>query len=190
MIRIIDPSGYRTSGWPGGKTTELYIYPEDASYSGRNFDFRISTATVETEESAFTKLEGVRRQLAVLEGEMKLVFNGGREISLKPYEVCAFDGGWDTRSYGKVKDFNLMVARGNGTLAVRSVPGTYEGLYSGGKRFLYCPAGDICVKSGNESYFLKAGYTLLLEEEAAGTVFIIENRAGTGLKLFDIHIGG
>lgn len=50
-IKIIDESQFSTSVWSGGKTTEMYLYPQDASYKERNFLFRISSATVEDETS-------------------------------------------------------------------------------------------------------------------------------------------
>ena len=62
-----------TIRWSGGLSTELYIFPEDSEYVERNFKYRLSTATVEIEQSVFTPLPGVDRTLMVLEGEMKLV---------------------------------------------------------------------------------------------------------------------
>lgn len=100
---------YKTSGWSGGSTTELYLYPEDGDYAKRDFKIRVSSAAVETEESHFTSLPGVRRNLMILEGEMKLVHNGTNAREMKPYDIDTFLGSWDTVSYGKVRDFNLMV---------------------------------------------------------------------------------
>lgn len=108
-VEIRRQEQYKTSGWSGGSTTELYLYPEDGDYAKRDFQIRISSATVETEESHFTSLPGVRRNLMVLEGEMKLVHNGMDVREMKPYDIDAFLGSWDTISYGKVRDFNLMI---------------------------------------------------------------------------------
>ena len=100
---------YKTSSWSGGTTTELYLYPEDGDYAKREFKIRISSATVEAEESHFTSLPGIQRNLMILEGEMRLVHNNERAREMKPYDIDTFSGGWDTVSYGKVRDFNLMV---------------------------------------------------------------------------------
>ena len=60
-IRHLTPADYRTSCWSGGTTTEIFIWPEDADYAARRFAVRISSATVELEESDFTALPGVTR---------------------------------------------------------------------------------------------------------------------------------
>lgn len=101
-----------TTKWSGGETTELYIYPENAQYKTGNYLFRLSTATVEVEESTFTPLSGVDRTLMVLEGEMKLVHEGYHEALLVPLETDQFKGDWITRSEGKCVDFNLMCKEG------------------------------------------------------------------------------
>jgi environmental stress-induced protein Ves len=73
-IQIMTIEHYKNSdliinNWSGGITTQLAIYPKDANYKKQNFQFRISTATVEIEESVFTKLPGVSRKLMILNGE-------------------------------------------------------------------------------------------------------------------------
>ena len=42
------------SQWTGGKTTQLAISPKEAVYADREFLWRLSSATVELEESDFT----------------------------------------------------------------------------------------------------------------------------------------
>lgn len=107
-FKILKESDYVTTKWSGGDTTQLYIYPEDGNYAERNFLFRLSTATVTSEKSVFTKLEGVSRKLMVLSGEVKLEHKGKYSKVLKEFEHDSFMGEWDTTSYGKVIDFNLM----------------------------------------------------------------------------------
>ena len=107
---IITPAEFRTSQWTGGQTTELFIYPEGSDFQSRDFGFRISSATVELEETTFTPLPGFSRILMVLEGELKLVHEGRHEVMLEPLDAVAFDGSWVTRSYGKVRDFNLIMS--------------------------------------------------------------------------------
>ena len=67
-INIKGPEEYTVSQWAGGATTQLYIYPEHADYSRRDFIFRLSSATVECERSEFTSLPEVDRILMVLRG--------------------------------------------------------------------------------------------------------------------------
>lgn len=111
-FKILKESDYTTTKWSGGDTTQLYIYPECGNYAERNFLFRLSSATVTDEKSAFTKLEGVSRKLMVLSGEMKLEHKGRYSKVLKEFEQDSFMGNWDTVSYGKVIDFNLMTRDG------------------------------------------------------------------------------
>ena len=110
--RLIKEDDYMTTEWSGGKTTQLYIYPEGSNYKEFNFKFRLSSATVELEESEFTKLKGVNRFITPLDNELKLTHNHKEYINLKPFEVYEFDGGIDTTSYGMVRDFNLMLRNG------------------------------------------------------------------------------
>ena len=107
---IIRSNVQKTSLWSGGKTTEIFIYPETADYGKRDFDVRISTATVEAESSTFTQLPDYERYLMILEGELRLKHDEGDWIYLKPYSVDQFGGGQHTVSEGKVRDFNVMVS--------------------------------------------------------------------------------
>ncbi|MBL4935043.1 HutD family protein [Clostridium sp. YIM B02515] len=111
-LKILKKADFTTTKWSGGDTTQLYIYPEDGSYTERNFLFRLSSATVTDEKSTFTKLDGVSRKLMVLAGEMKLEHLGRYSKVLREFEQDSFMGDWDTASYGKVIDFNLMTKEG------------------------------------------------------------------------------
>lgn len=111
-IRILKAVDFNTSEWSGGKTTQLFIYPEDSNYIDRDFKARISSATVELEESNFTKLEGINRFITPLDNSLKLTHDGEVFTNLEPFEIYEFEGDVDTISYGKVRDFNLMLANG------------------------------------------------------------------------------
>lgn len=112
ITKLIKEDDYITTEWSGGKTTQLFIYPEDSNYKELNFKFRLSSATVELDKSEFTKLEGIDRFITPLDNELKLTHNHKDYINLKPFEVYKFDGGINTTSYGKVRDFNLMLMNG------------------------------------------------------------------------------
>ena len=107
-MQLIPKSAQTTSNWSGGTTTQLFIYPPEASYAARNFLFRISTATVETETSTFTDLTGFNRILLLLNGELSITHNNHQTHYLKPYQPHSFDGGWHTTAEGKVTDFNVI----------------------------------------------------------------------------------
>ena len=104
---------FSVSAWSGGQTKELAIYPRGQKYIDREFIWRLSSATIETEESDFTRLPDYDRVLMVLDGEVVLEYNGERVAKLKTLEQDSFDGAWKTKSYGRITDFNLMVRKGN-----------------------------------------------------------------------------
>ena len=60
----------QTSAWRGGTTTQLAIFPKEAVYKKLDFFFRISTATINVEESTFTNLPNVNRVIMILKGEL------------------------------------------------------------------------------------------------------------------------
>ena len=109
-ITVIDRSSIVESKWGGGVTYQLYIAPDGASYAERRFDFRISTAVVELEESAFTPLPGVTRYLTPLgKNGFRLAINGAHPVELAFGEVLRFSGDDDITCYGSGQDLNLML---------------------------------------------------------------------------------
>ncbi len=114
----IPTQNFKTTTWSGGTTTELFIYPATANYQQRDFDFRISTAKVEVEQSDFTALPGYSRKLMVLEGAVTLSHQGHHSKKLYKFEVDEFEGDWKTTSKGRCVDFNLMTKTGiNGSIS-------------------------------------------------------------------------
>jgi environmental stress-induced protein Ves len=111
-INIFKAADFKTTKWSGGSTTELYIYPSISNFAAGNFNFRISSATVEIEKSNFTVLPEVSRQLMVLSGSIKVSHKNHHEIQLNKNEIDSFDGGWETSAIGTCVDFNLMI-KGN-----------------------------------------------------------------------------
>lgn len=169
-IKIIKKNQQKTSLWSGGKTTQLAISPEDADYSLRNFNWRISTAEVEVEESLFTHLPGINRVIMILDGEMYLEHEGQRSTFLRPFELDRFDGGWTTKSKGKVTDFNLMLANEfKGDLAAihlgKENPDVRLVL-NGQTEIFYCVDGAVHVDpSEDEAFLLEKGDTMIINSE-------------------------
>lgn len=96
------------SNWSGGSTTQLYIYPENATLQELNFNLRISSAIIEVEASNFTKFPGYQRIIFPLEGMLTLQHDQNRAYQLKPFELATFNGESDTIGQGKVIDFNII----------------------------------------------------------------------------------
>ncbi len=97
-----------TTTWSGGKTSELFIYPKNSLFSERNFDFRISSATIDVENSDFTSLPNYNRLLAILEGKLEIIHEGKYSKLLQQFDIEEFHGSWNTSSIGKVRDFNVI----------------------------------------------------------------------------------
>lgn len=148
--RIITPEEYETGVWSGGTTTQLAIYPPGASYADRNFIFRLSSATVDTEQSEFTHLPDYDRWLMIFEGSARLVHSSEREVTINPYEYDAFDGGISTVSFGRVTDYNLMLRKG-GTGSMKAI-----GLDENIKEIRIMPQGE--YQSGFAGIFLRGEY--------------------------------
>lgn len=154
---IIRKKEQSTSAWSGGTTTELAIYPVGAFYSDRNFAWRLSSADVELEESTFTSLPGIWRYIMVIEGEMVLEHDEHHKVHLKPYEQDSFNGGWVTKSKGRVTDFNLMLGDGyNGRIeAIQvseelNIKETYPNQINSFVQAIYCTEGDIEIEIPNQ----------------------------------------
>ena len=96
------------SNWSGGSTTQLYIYPANATLQELNFDLRISSAIIEVESSNFTKFPGYQRIIFPLEGILTLQHDQNKAYQLQPFELSTFNGESDTSGQGKVKDFNII----------------------------------------------------------------------------------
>lgn len=133
-MEIIKDCQYKKTFWSGGMTTELAIFPPDAQYSERNFKWRLSSATVQIEESIFTHLPGISRIIMVIEGKLILKHEGKHSAALNPFETDSFMGDWTTKCFGKATDFNLMMAEG--------CSGELDSYIIGGRKKI-----DICLRN-------------------------------------------
>jgi environmental stress-induced protein Ves len=152
-----------TINWASGTSTEIFIHPSTGSFAERDFLFRISTATVEAEESTFTFFEGITRHLMILKGNLELIHEGRYTKDLKPYDQDTFSGEWSTYSKGKVTDFNLMLKDGaTGELSHDHLETGSTAALTGttGYDFIYIATGTATLSNGNTA---KAGDLLWLE---------------------------
>lgn len=174
-IQIIKKAKQKTSNWSGGTTTELSIYPKDASYAKRNFKWRLSSAIVNAEESSFTSLPGFWRLIMIIDGEILLKHEGHHDIYLKPFEQDSFSGDWTTKSYGRVRDFNLMIAEGfSGEL--KTIELSLEKEYRDSIELNDCEHAEVtrffyCVK-GNISFYIN---DKISEDLYEGDLLLINN---------------
>lgn len=163
MSYILFPSHtFPKSIWSGGTTTQLFIYPENTDFQSRNFDFRISTATVEVEESTFTKFNGYLRKLVVLEGELIIEHENQYTKKLKSFQQDSFSGEWNTKGYGKVVDFNVI----------------YRKQFDPKIEAINLETGQTIIKD-----FTKQTFIYLLTGEIQ--VFNIQVTAGSGMYVMD-----
>ena len=118
-IRHVTQKDYRVSQWSGGTTTEVFIWPEGASYAQRAFSLRISSATVELEESDFTALPGVMRYIVPLKGGFTLTHPGEDPVVMAPLDnPYRFSGEIATHCVGRATDFNLMLKGVEGVMEI------------------------------------------------------------------------
>lgn len=171
--RIYKENDFRISNWTGGKTKQLAIFPEDGSYLERNFLWRLSTATCGQEESDFSVLPDFDRVLMVLEGNVVLAHQDVRAVRLGELEQDRFDGAYHTKSFGKITDYNLMVAKGNqGFLDVitlkevsqKLIPEDHEEVrgYEKYTLGLFCRDGYATVTVNGETLMLMPGQQFIL----------------------------
>ena len=108
-ITLLKSSDFQVSDWSGGKTKQLYLSPPTGHYGKREFDYRLSTATVELAESQFSDLSGFHRILMSLDHTLHL-HNASRqeETVLAPFTPYFFEGSDSITSRGTCTDFNLI----------------------------------------------------------------------------------
>lgn len=110
-MEIVELQNCNPSNWSGGTTTELVIFPKGSSYKERNFDCRISIATVEKYNSIYTPLSGFERTVLVLSGNLILDWDNGRREHLVRGKSIQFAGSQETVCIGLATNFNIMTSR-------------------------------------------------------------------------------
>ena len=166
LLRVND---FQVSDWSGGKTKQLYLSPPTGHYGKRDFDYRLSTATVELAESQFSDLSGFHRILMSLDHTLHL-HNASRqeETVLAPFTPYFFEGSDSITSRGTCTDFNLiysdhyqgqMLAISDGQELSRD-----EAI-----QFIYVLSDLMVTGTDLSSLNLKAGQLLIVEKETQET---------------------
>ncbi len=174
--RLIKENEYITTEWSGGKTTELFIYPENTRYKDFNFKFRISSATVELEKSEFTKLPHIYRFITPLDNDLKLTHDNTDYINLKPYEIYEFQGDNHTSSFGKARDFNLMLRDGAKgqlqSICINREHSLTEEINGNIFYFIFPCDNDVVIQVNEENINIDKFETLLLKLSGQGILNI------------------
>ncbi|MCO5286897.1 MAG: HutD family protein [Chitinophagaceae bacterium] len=110
-IRHIRKERIQPGAWQGGQTFQLCISPESANYQNKDFEFRISTATIEVCPSAFTKFSGYNRYIVMLDNDLRIERNGKRE-HYERMSLFTFDSSDTIVSFSTGQDFNFMIRKG------------------------------------------------------------------------------
>ena len=183
--KIIRKNELAVSNWSGGSTTQLFIYPETSSYGGRDFEVRISSATVDHTPSTFTSLPGYHRVLMPLSGPLKLVFENHGELELGPFELAEFEGEWNTVSHGLCTDIGVMLTAGwQGSL---KAIGSGKHKIGSGFTAVYALEDAIKANVAGEEHTLKQGDFMLLESEGSANLELLAQRENAAILIHVCH---
>lgn len=168
-FKIIRKAHQSISAWTGGTTTELFIFPVDASYPKRDFLFRLSSATIEAESSVFTSLPGFSRILMILDGVIEISHQEKYSKILSKSDQDHFDGSWKTTSTGRAIDFNLMMVNGLHGLVEMMLLAENEKKFfrtaqNSGFTGIYVFLGTTFLNIDNESVILDTGDFAIIEK--------------------------
>lgn len=173
-VKILKKNNYNTKKWTGGESTEIFIFPEDASLENRDFIFRISSATCPEEKSKFSDFTGYNRYITSLDETLKLI-NKNKELSLNPYEIFFFDGKDETYSKSKVRDFNLILKKGyNATYRTESISEKVDLCFEEGIVLIFIPEGNIRIGVGYDYSDLDTFDSVLIRQKEEITLESID----------------
>ena len=168
-ISLLRAKDFQVSDWSGGKTKQLYLSPPTGHYGKRDFDYRLSTATVELAESQFSDLSGFHRILMSLDHTLHL-HNASRqeETVLAPFTPYFFEGSDSITSRGTCTDFNLIYSdHYQGQML--AISDREELSQDEAIQFIYALSDLMVTGTGLPSLNLETGQLLIVEKEAQET---------------------
>lgn len=168
-ITLLKSSDFQVSDWSGGKTKQLYLPPPTGHYGKRDFDYRLSTATVELAESQFSDLSGFHRILMSLDHTLHL-HNASRqeETVLAPFTPYFFEGSDSITSRGTCTDFNLIYSdHYQGQML--AISDREELSQDEAIQFIYALSDLMVTGTGLPSLNLETGQLLIVEKETQET---------------------
>ena len=168
-ITLLRANDFQVSDWSGGKTKQLYLSPPTGHYGKREFDYRLSTATVELAESQFSDLSGFHRILMSLDHTLHL-HNASRqeETVLAPFTPYFFEGSDSITSRGTCTDFNLIYSDHYQGQMLAILDGQ-ELSQDEAIQFIYALSDLMVTGTGLPSLNLETGQLLIVEKEAQET---------------------
>ena len=168
-VTLLKSNDFQVSDWSGGKTKQLYLFPLTGHYGKREFDYRLSTATVELAESQFSDLSGFHRILMSLDQTLHL-HNASRqeETVLAPFTPYFFEGSDSITSRGTCTDFNLIYSdHYQGQML--AISDREELSQDEAIQFIYALSDLMVTGTGLPSLNLETGQLLIVEKEAQET---------------------
>lgn len=180
--KILTSKDFKTTAWSGGTTTELYLEPEGGSYAERDFTLRISSATVDADSSVFTSLPGVKRIIAPLDAPLTIKHGGEAVLELLPYELHSFDGGVQTTSQGRARDFNIMYREGRVEAGVLYSKNTKVHIENGCSLFIFSFKGSL-LSLGKEEIEL-GQMTLLVSDSLSEDEDVSFTKGGPAIVFY------
>lgn len=170
--------------WSGGTVDQLFINPEDADIAKKDFIFRVSTATVDVEESLFTFFDNYDRIIMTTDKEFVLVHNDKDEVFLNKYEPHLFYGGDKTQGKGKVNDYNFIMKRGvcrGDTMAMSLAKGSLVYPRKGNDKcdetleIVYCARGKLTFRYNDIEEYLVRGDVLMIDHGTIANKYVLSN---------------
>lgn len=159
--KIVPFESLTASVWNGGKTFQYYIYPLKSDYVDKDFYYRVSSATIEVEESSFTQFKGYNRYLIMLDHNLNIKHNGIIK-SFNPLEVFSFDSNDEVISYSKGTDFNLMVSKQLDNTSIYIGSGLIEVT---SKKTMLFALSDCILNIDNSNKLIRAKDLIILQDE-------------------------
>ena len=187
-VTLLKSNDFQVSDWSGGKTKQLYLSPTTGHYGKRDFDYRLSTATVELAESQFSDLSGFHRILMSLDHTLHL-HNASRqeETVLAPFTPYVFEGSDSITSRGTCTDFNLIYSyHYQGQML--TISDGQELSRDDEIQFIYALSDLMVTGTGLPSLNLETGQLLIVEKETQETelqiMFSSNQPQGTPLAIW------
>ena len=180
VYHLLKKNDYQTSRWSGGETTQVFLYPPTGKYEPGKFDYRISTASVEVEESIFSALPGYKRLLMSLNSKLELTHETTSHTvnkKMNPFEVDAFDGEDKTVSVGQCQDFNVIFKPTYSSDMSALFNVNHKQLSSGKRYFYYMLTKGVMTYTDQEGKHvakLEVGDCIMVEEDHTKSLISIE----------------
>ncbi|HTA63634.1 MAG TPA: HutD family protein [Bacteroidia bacterium] len=192
QINLTKKELLNTTTWSGGTTTQLAIYPKEAIYKNLDFIFRISTATIDIEQSTFTSLPNVSRVIMVLDGELTIQYKNQYTKQLKKFDTDVFLGEWETNSIGKVTDFNVMTRGSTKATAVGfslAEKSKKELILNCDIMAIYVSFGEVKIEqSSTQNINVRDGDVVLISKEKVNETFTLLTQKASDIALAEIYL--